>query len=580
RSLLTHPEIKEAVVLSRQSKDGDKLLCAYYVVEGTQQSTSGIQSFLAQYLPGYMIPSHFITLEKLPLTPNEKIDRKALLQIEISNLKFETYSAPRNETEKKLVAIWAQVLKIEPGKIGINDDFFSLGGHSLKVITVTSGIYKEMKVEITVNQLFQNPTIKELAHRIGEKEKTVYLEIEAVEEKEYYDLSYAQRRLWIICQFENESITYNMVGGFIINGDIDRQAFDRAVQTLVTRHQSLRTVFIDIEGTPKQRILRQLKYKPQYIDLRGHEDDGKKSKLRDICKTDANRCFHLEKAPLFLFKLFRLEDKKYYLLINFHHIINDGMSSIVMKNEISHLYNAYSLHRQPTLPPVQLQYKDYTAWHNAATADTLPGVTGYMDRYEKYWLNKFKDRPNGIELPIDHPRPPIQTFNGGRVFFEIDKKQTAALKNLSYEEETLFMKVLTIVSIILSKYGGGEDIIIASPTAGRKRSELQSMVGFLVNTLVYRNTIKGEKGFKEQLAGVKKETLACYENQDYPFDVMVERLGIERDLSRSPLFNVMLAFNNTGIADTPFQLEAVECIPYLEKELFDPGVFDLLVNMD
>ncbi|MCP4154239.1 MAG: amino acid adenylation domain-containing protein, partial [bacterium] len=583
RSLLTHPEIKEAVVLARELKEGDNILCAYVVPGQKKQAIESsdtrlesiLKEHLSQYLPGYMVPSYFIELEKLPLTPNEKVDRKALSQIEISNLKFQTYSPPRNEIEHKLVTIWAKVLEIEPGKIGINDDFFQIGGHSLKVIKVTSMIHKEMNVEITVNQLFHNPTIKKLSALIGEKETTAYLEIEAVEEKEYYDLSYAQRRLWIICQFENESITYNMVDGFFITGELNEDAFNDAVQTLVTRHQSLRTVFIDIEGMPKQKVIKKLTYKPQYIDLRKLGEEEKKNKTREICTTAANHCFHLEKAPLFLFKLPRLEEKKYYLLLNFHHIINDGWSSIVMKRELSHLYNAYSLRRQPTLPPVELQYKDYTAWHNA-TADG-----GYMDHCEKYWLNKFKDRPNGIELPLDFPRLPIQTFNGGRVFFEIDKKQTATLNNLAYEEElTLFMKVQTLLSVMLSKYSGEEDILIASPTVGRKRSELQSIVGFLVNTLVYRFNVKGDEDFKELAARVKKETLACYENQDYPFDVMVERLGIERDLSRSPLFNVMLAFNNTEIADTQFHLEGLHCVPHLEKELFDPGVFDLLVNMD
>ncbi|MCP4155148.1 MAG: amino acid adenylation domain-containing protein, partial [bacterium] len=591
RCLLTHPEIKETVVLPRELKEGDNFLCAYVVMDQKKQAIemagsdtrleATLTKHLSQFLPGYMIPSYFITLEKLPLTPNEKIDRKALSEFQISNFKFQTYIAPRNEHEKKLAAIWADALSIEPEKIGINDDFFSLGGHSLKVITVTSMIYKTMDVEVTVNQLFQNPTIKTLARCISEKEKNIYLEIKAVEEREYYDLSYAQRRLWIICQFENESITYNMVDGFIITGVFNMEAFNRAVQTLVTRHQSLRTVFIDIEGTAKQRIIKKLNYKPEYIDLRKLGEEEKKNKTRQICTADANFCFDLEKAPLFLFKLLRLEDKKYYLLINFHHIINDGWSSIVMKNEMSHLYNAYNLGDQPSLPPLELQYKDYTAWHNAAQAGTLPGVTGYMDGNENYWLNKFKDRPNGIELPIDFPRPPIQTFNGGRVFFEIDKKQTDALNRLAYEEDiTLFMKMLTMLSILLSKYSGEEDIIIASPTVGRKRSELQSIVGFLVNTLVYRLNVKGDEGFEELSARVKEETLACYENQDYPFDVLVERLGIERDLSRSPLFNVMLAFNNTEIANTQFHMEGVQCTPYLEKKLFDPGVFDLLVNMD
>ncbi|MCP4150649.1 MAG: amino acid adenylation domain-containing protein, partial [bacterium] len=488
--LLKHEKIKAAVALALHRETGtsqtgeqtapEKYLCAYYV-SGEELDINTLRKHQEKELPGYMTPTYFIKLDKIPLTVNGKIDKKALSQLQLPEHREQTeYTAPRNEIEKKLTAIWSQVLDIETGKISINDDFFNLGGHSLKVITVTTMIYEQFTVEITVGKLFQYPTIKELATCIEKKEKITGLEIEAVEEREYYDISYAQRRLWIACQYEKKTTAYNMVDGIYVSGEFNKEAFDSALQTLVTRHQSLRTQFIEIEGTPKQRIIRHLKYKPQYIDLRKHTEEDKKKKLSKISHAGANHYFNLEKAPLFLFKIIRLEEKKYYMLINIHHIINDGWSALVMRNEISQLYNAYNHgnhdnHGTPALPPLEYRYLDYTAWHNATVAG------GYMERSENYWLEKFKDHPNGIELPIDKPRPPIRTFNGGSVFFQVEKKQLAPLKGRAKENDiTLFMKMLTILSIILAKYGGGEEIIIASPTVGRKRRELQSMVGFLV----------------------------------------------------------------------------------------------------
>jgi amino acid adenylation domain-containing protein len=366
-----------------------------------------------------------------------------------------------------------------------------------------------------------------------------------------------------------------MVGGFTITGSLNVTAFEKAIQSLVDRHQILGTVFVNVDGIPRQKIIKNLEYRLEVVDLRKLEKKAKENRVMEIFKVDGNRAFDLEQGPLFLFKLLRLEEEKYFLIANVHHLINDGWSAGVISEEVSAFYNTYLNSKENPLAPLKLQYKDYTIWHNAL-------VDGHhLDSYGKYWIKKFSDAPNGIELPLDHPRPPVQTFNGGRIFFEINREQTARLNRLCVElEATLFMKLLALLAVFLHKYSGSEDIIIGSPIAGRNNTDLNHIIGFLVNSLVYRNTLKPAESFKDFLGGVKQETLACYENQDYPFDILVEQLGLDRDLSRSPLFNVMLAFNSMDIQAIELDLEGVTVTNHLSADVFNPGVFDLAINMD
>ncbi|HLP62093.1 MAG TPA: condensation domain-containing protein, partial [Candidatus Deferrimicrobium sp.] len=581
--LLKHPEIKEAAVIvkTRETGANDHYLCAYIVSPLSPASLSDrLREFLALSLPDYMIPTYFMCLEKIPLSPNGKIDHRALPE---PGLSLEENSVmPESELEMKLATIWSGVLGIELNKIAVDTHFFRLGGHSLKVTRLASLINRELGLTISLSELFKRPTIRTQARYLSEiaqqKQKTEMIPVQALQLapiQEYYDLSYAQRRLWIICQFEEDSIAYNEVGGLTIKGKFNPPAFEQAIRTMAQRHESLRTVFVTIDGEPKQKILAQVDLKLQQEDLRPLKGDRQKEAAALIIKNTANKAFNLEKGPLAVFKLLHLEEETYFLLVNIHHIINDGWSVGIIKNELNILYNFFnknlSLTQELPLAPLKFQYKDYSRWHN----ELIRG--GHFDKYKNYWLEKFKDKPTGIELPLDHPRGAVQTFNGGRVYYRVEETETLMLRDLPGKEHTtLFMKLMTLLGILLHKYCGENDIIMGSPIAGRKQAELHYMIGFLVNTLVYRMKVAPQESFSRLLTQVKEETLACYENQDYPFDVLVENLGLARDMSRSPLFNVLMAFGDadTGGEDIRFDWTDVQFHDQIQG--FNPSVFDLV----
>ncbi|HLP61687.1 MAG TPA: condensation domain-containing protein, partial [Candidatus Deferrimicrobium sp.] len=499
---------------------------------------STLKEYLQQRLPGYMIPAYFVSLPEIPLTAAGKIDRRALPQPVIDSTA--SYTAPRNELEEKLAAIWAGILGIEKEQIGIDSNFFEIGGHSLKATQLTAKIYKTFDIKIPLSEIFRLSSIRTQAHfmagpgKIKKDDDHGQISIQPASVQEYYDLSYAQRRLWIICQFEEDSIAYNEVGGLAIKGKFNPTAFEKAIRTIAQRHEILRTIFVTIAGEPKQKILPEVELKLEQADLRHLKEKGDRQEIEAalIIKNTANKAFDLEKGPLAVFKLLRLEDERYFLLVNIHHIINDGWSVGVIKKELNTLYNYFNKNLSGEFPlaPVSFQYKDYSLWHNRLIAG------GYFDKYKDYWLEKFKDKPTGIELPLDHPRGAVQTFNGGRVYYTIAEAETTKLQTrCGGENATLFMKLMTLLGILLHKYSGERDIIMGSPIAGRKQPELHNMIGFLVNTLVYRLKVEPGESFGQLLARVKAETLACYENQDYPFDILVENLGLARDMSRSPL---------------------------------------------
>jgi amino acid adenylation domain-containing protein len=578
--LKRHREVKEALVTARTYERGERYLCAYIVPASTQCMETGspgyissIKEYLSGELPDYMVPAHFVLLETMPLNPHGKVDRELLPGPETGKTGV-VYSAPRDEVERKLAGIWSDILDLsrEPG---IDHNFFELGGHSLKATTLVHQIYKKFEINIEIEDVFTHPTIRELAQRMKEMNRLAYIEIKPVEEQEYYRMSYAQRRLWVLCQFEEDAAAYNMPAALIINGPFRVDIFTRAVQTVANRHDSLRTVFIPVAGEPKQAIIKNLKFHLGPVDLRSLDKETKEKKARELYLADANRGFNLEKGPLFRFQLLQMEDETYILTYNMHHIVNDGWSQGIIINEIIILYNAFLKGNEHPLAPLEIQYKDYTRWHNHLIA------TDSFQEAGKYWLEKFRDRPNGIDLPLDHPRKAVQTFNGGRVYFAIDREKTSRLHRLSSRRDaTLFMTLLTLLSVFMYRISGQTDIIIGAPIANRKRAELHPIVGFLVNTLVYRDTVNPARSFAEQLKTVKKEALACYQYQDYPFDLLVEQLVLERDLSQSPLFNVMLAHNNAETEDLTLALEGVQISPYPFAGDFNMSKFDMIFFMD
>ncbi|MCP4150286.1 MAG: amino acid adenylation domain-containing protein, partial [bacterium] len=575
--LVTHNEVKEAVVIAKTEEE-NKYLCAFYVAVGGQEEPerAHLQDYLSAKLPDYMVPTVYVPIEAVPLNPNGKVDIKKLSGYQISKYKYQKeYIAPRDRLEEKLAKIWSEILGAKKERIGIDDNFFQMGGHSLKATTLVNQVYKECRAKIEITDVFTGPTIRKMAQKIKIQETLEYSEIPTVPEQEHYELSYAQRRLWVLCQFEEESTAYNMPSAQVLKGHFNAKAFNRAVQALVERHETLRTVFVIDDGEPRQKVLKELKFKPWKNDLRGMEKKEKEQQARRIFVEDANMVFDLEKGPLFFFRQLRLEDEQNMLIFNTHHIISDGWSHGIIVNEIITLYNSNLQGKENPLTPLTLQYKDYTAWHNRL------GKTGGFHESQRYWQEKFGDKPNGIQLPLDHPRQAIQTFNGGRVRVEIDEERTARLHRLSLNEDaTLFMSLLTQLSVFLYRYSHQADIILGAPIANRKRPELFPIVGFMVNTLIYRNQVEPNENFTQMLARVKQEALASYRYQDYPFDLLVERLELERDMSQSPLFNVMIAHNNTETMDPGQGMKGLEPVKFPYSEDFNMSKFDLTFFID
>ena len=529
--LLSFPEVKSAHVSIKEENNEDYL--AAYLSGKEDIDIKEIRRKLSKRVADYMIPDAFLIMENLPLTASGKVDRKSLPEIEIGQ-SSDNYVAASTETEKTLTKIWEDVLGKE--EIGIRDNFFELGGHSLKAMQVISRINKELSVELGIKTVFESSEIEGLARIIDERDREEQLEIEVVEREAYYDVSHAQRRLWILDQLDEESSAYNMPGSYILKGKLEHEAFKEAFESLVNRHESLRTRFISVDGIPKQ-VIEDLEFKIDYIDL--SEEENPEEKAKGFAREETEKPFDLEKAPLLRAKLIYLEEEKHVFLFTMHHIISDGWSMGVLVNEVLSTYNEILNGVERAEKSLRIQYKDYSAWQNKVLESEK------AEKSKAYWLEVFKEEIEAINLATDYPRPNEQSNEGDHYHFSFDKELSEALNDYAAENKaSLFMVLLSGFYGILSRYSGQRDIVIGSPIAGRNHQDLEELIGFFVNNLAIRIKTKNDTSFKDLLNIVKNKTLLSYGNQDYPFDKLVEDLGVEKDLSRSPLFDVMFTLQN------------------------------------
>ncbi|PCH94950.1 MAG: hypothetical protein COB85_05055 [Bacteroidetes bacterium] len=537
--LLKHSAIRAAVVLAREDdKDKQKYLCAY-VVASQEFQRNELKNYLSENLPQYMIPSFFVSLKKLPLTSAGKIDSKSLPDLKSLQLTGKVkYMPPQNPMEKKLVKIWKEVLDIE--KIGITDNFFDMGGHSLMATQVVSKIHKVLEVKIELKTIFIHPTIQELVKTIALEEKSAQDSIMPVKQQDSYPLSHVQKRFWILDQLAQSPEAYNMINACLLEKKINKKLFGKALDTLVNRHESLRTLFVTIKGEPRQKILPADKagFKLESIDLRREPKNEKKA--RDIANLEASTPFNLADGPLLRAKLIQLTDEKYVFIFNMHHIISDGSSLGVFIKDVMTLYAAYLQHKENPLQKLSIQYKDYSAWQN----QELKAVS--MNKHRQYWIDHLNGKLPVLELPTDKPRPAIQTFNGNWIQFSVEKSISLDLQKLCKRHDvTLFMVLLSVVKTLLYRYSGQADIIIGSPSAIRTHSDTENQIGCYLNTIILRTRFRPDDTFAQLLSKVKETTLNAYEHQEYPFDLLVNELDLDKDLSRNPLFNVMVVLNNT-----------------------------------
>ncbi|KAF6627029.1 amino acid adenylation domain-containing protein [Paenibacillus sp. EKM208P] len=553
--LLKLEAVREAVVIAHEDEQGQKLLCAY-VVTHAEVATSELRSALSQELPGYMVPSYFVQLEQLPLTPNGKVDRRALPQPEGGVSSGAEYVPPQNQLQAQLASIWKDVLELE--RIGIKDNFFEAGGHSLRATHVISRIYKELHKNVQLKVLFQHPTIEQLAQVIEALEQTTYESIPVTENKPFYAVSSAQKRMYILNQLDGAGISYNIPGALTLTGSLDHKALDNAFRQLIDRHETLRTSFETMNGEPVQRVHDEVTFRMELTYAHGAAPKETDELVRNFVQP-----FDLGQAPLFRVGLIETDPEHHILLMDMHHIISDGTSINVLIQDFIRLYAG------DTLPSLRIQYKDYAAWQQE-----LQQSERYREQ-ENYWLNAFAGELPVLDLPTDYPRPAVRSFEGDVLEFTLDPRQSEGLKSIAVQtESTLYMVLLAAYSALLSHYSGQEDIIVGSPIAGRSHADLGSLIGMFVNTLAIRNYPEGGKTFRDYVLEVKENALKAFEYQDYPFEELVEKLGVDRDLSRNPLFDTMFALQN--LEQKEQQLAGLQLAPYPSEQTtakFDLSLF-------
>lgn len=540
--LKMHRQITEAAVVAKE-RQGDKYLAAYYTAS-RRMETQELQEFLSEKLPSYMVPQYFIYMDSIPLTSNGKLNRKALPDADIQA--GNNYVAPSTPLEKLLVQIWSDVLGVE--NIGVTDDFFSLGGDSIKSIQIASRA-QHAGYEISVVDIFDCKTIQGLALKLqGQSEEQAAAQrtsfnIPNVDVQPYYPLSAAQSRLWVLSQYEQGKIAFNQPSVFVFEGNLDRAALEYAFSKVIERHESLRTVFRqDGRGEIGQYILapEALGFQMKYQDLR--QSPQKEDAVNALVRSALATPFDLVTGPLLRAELFQLEDNKWVMAYVTHHIISDGWSMNVLINDLLLFYNARIKGEEYKPEPLRIQYKDYTAWQNAQ----LSGES--LIKHKEYWIKQFQGELPVLMLPTDKSRPAVRTYNGGLAIKIIDAATSKAFKAMSQEHgSTLFMGLLAAVNTLLYKYAGQQDIIIGSPIAGRENIDLENQIGFYINTLALRTRFKGENSFKEILERVKEVTLGAYEHQVYPFDELVGQVHVKNDTSRNPLFDVMVVLQNAEL---------------------------------
>ncbi|MBF0287235.1 MAG: amino acid adenylation domain-containing protein [SAR324 cluster bacterium] len=543
--LRKYPEVREAVVIARETEGGHHVLAAY--LEGDQEwDNQALRGYLSELLPEYMIPSSFVPMKRLPLNSSGKIDKRALPDPQEGSLISSTYEAPRNRLEKELVEIWEEILGQSP--IGIHDHFFERGGHSLKTVQLLSRIHKRLERQVSLKQIFATATIAGLAEVIQGTDHREFEMIETVAEAEHYPLSHAQRRLWVMHQLEESSTAYNVTGALLLKGSLDQGALLEALNTLLLRHESLRTTFLPHQGEPRQKIHQSPDLDCEEIDLRGEIDAHQKA--RAIVREEGQRSFILTAGPLIRVKLLQLDKAAHVLAVNLHHIICDGWSLGVLTRELGMLYQAFHRREANPLKPLLIQYKDYTAWQE----NWLKSEEAEKQR--AYWHGRFSGELAVLELPLDRPRPLAQTFQGKILRKEFNEALSEQIRTLMRREEmTLFMGLLALVKVLLYRYSGQEQIIVGSPVAGRKHLDLEEQIGCYINMLPLSDKIEGSQSFQSFLAQVRQTTEEAYQHQDYPFDQLVDELNPERDLSHSPLFDVIVSLQNQD--QPPVQLEAL-----------------------
>jgi amino acid adenylation domain-containing protein len=547
-ALRSHEQVRDALVTLRD-RSGQKQLLAYVIVREVEASANGLgrspdlphdlQAHLRKFLPGYMVPSEVITVTSWPRTPSGKIDRLAL---PLPELQDERYRGPRGPLEQMLCEIVAGVLSLE--RVGINDNFFSLGGHSLLAMRLVSRVRAMMGMELPIRGLFETATIAGLVPLLKNADANLkpLMPLVPRERPLRLPLSHAQQRLWFITQLEENSTQYNIPEALRLRGELDCEALERAINTIVARHEILRTRFAEIDGEPVQIIEPELRIALSLEDCSTLNEAEQEEKVAEAARNELAQSFNLTSGPLLRVKLLKLGDHEYVLFRTFHHIVSDGWSHGIFTRELMVLYEAFREGRENTLEPLPLQYADFALWQREFLDEEA------VERELEYWKQKLKGIPEQLTLAHDRPRPPRQTFAAEVSRITLPAETVAALRHLGQEQQaTLYMTLLAVFALLLRRYSGQDDIVVGSPVANRQDSRLEQLIGLFVNSLVMRMQIYKEETFREFLAGVRRSALEAYLHQDVPFEKLVEELSPQRSLNVTPIFQVLFAMQNAPV---------------------------------
>ncbi|MGW2424548.1 amino acid adenylation domain-containing protein [Streptomyces sp. NPDC001709] len=561
--LAQHETVGHAVVVVREDEPGDKRVVAYVVpAEGRGADPEALREHIGAVLPEFMVPSATVVLDEFPLTPNGKVDRKALPAPELAG--STTGRAPETAEEEALCALFAEVLGLEA--VGVDDSFFTLGGHSLLATRLVSRVRSDLGVELAIRALFEAPTPAELAARVAAA-GGARPPLRAADRPDAVPLSFAQRRLWFLNRMEGPSATYNIPLAVRLHGPADRDALDAALADVVARHESLRTVFPATDGEPRQQVL------PAgtaftFADATGDTVDA-------LLAAEAARGFDLTCEVPLRATLFSTAAEEHVLLLVVHHIATDGWSMAPLARDLAAAYAARRAGAAPAWTPLPVQYADYALWQRRVLGDEQDQKSVAAQQIA-HWKRTLAGLPDQLELPLDRPRPAVLGNRGAGVPFTLDATLHARLARVAHDTRaSMFMVLQAAFAAVLTAEGAGTDIPVGTPVAGRTDDALDDLVGFFVNTLVLRTDTSGTPTFRELVARVRETDLAAYAHQDLPFERLVEVLNPARSLARHPLFQVLLSVHNNAEAD--FRLDGLTSSPYPAESAV--AKFDLAVHL-
>jgi amino acid adenylation domain-containing protein len=563
--LATHPAVRQAVVNVWEVGPGDKRLAAYVVLEaGAELGRAEMQEFLRRQLPAYMVPSEYVVLAKIPLSPNGKVDRKAL-PAPAQRPSTEPGTAPRTELEEAILVAFCELLGVS--EIGIYDSFFDLGGHSLLVAQLASRLGRRFGMELPMRVVFERPTVAEVAEWIdakaGAAQKTDLGVIPHRADQSAAPLSLMQQRLWFLEELQPGGLTYDLPWAQGLLGPLDETAFERALNEVVRRQSALRTTICVQDGVPVQEVQSELVVALLPVeDLSSLPPEARRSALHQRLSELVSEPIDFRTAPAFRARLFRLGPEEHVFFFMVHHIVWDGWSFDLFGQEMAVLYQAYRQGQSSPLAPVPITYGDFAAWHRG----WLQGEE--LARQLDYWKEALSGYLEPLQLPGDFPRPPVMSGSGGGERLTIAEHTTNALRELvQVADATLFMNLLAAYYVLLARMSGQTDLVVGTPVWGRNRTETEKVMGLFVNTLALRRQVDMRQPFIAFLGEVRELVLSAFGCPDAPFEELVRALRLPRDESRSPLFQAICAFQSVGERGTPWGNLIREDVP-----MFAPGV--------